>query len=215
MLVSCCVHHNTLRQSAYPLSLRSDHTLRMRIGHLIRTAFLSSTATPFSLLPLSPIFSSTAQLVHKQHHYSTTAIKPMSASTPKNDEVSKAATAASSPLPEETIFSKIVAGQIPCSIVYEDDSCLAFHDVSPQAPIHIVLIPKNVSGLSRLSTCPPDSPDHIALLGKLMYHAGRIGREHCPEGFRVVVNDGKEGCQSVYHLHLHVLGGKQLGWPPG
>ena len=113
---------------------------------------------------------------------------------------------------EETIFSMIVAGKIPSDKVYEDEDMLAFNDIAPQAPVHVVLIPKDATGLSQLST---SSDAHALLLGKLMFRAGAIGKELCPNGFRVVVNDGKEGAQSVYHLHLHVLGGKQMNWPPG
>ena len=127
-----------------------------------------------------------------------------------SDEVAKAAVAKPSPSP--TIFDLIVSGKIPCNKVFEDDDVLAFRDIAPQAPVHVVVIPKRADGLSQLSLARDDQQ---ALLGKLMYRAGQIGRQECAEGFRVVVNDGVQGAQSVYHLHLHVLGGRQLGWPPG
>jgi len=96
--------------------------------------------------------------------------------------------------------------------VYEDDQALAFRDISPQAPIHIVIIPKSQE-IPQLSKA---KPKHKELLGHLMLVAGEVARkENLHDGFRVVINDGKKGCQSVYHLHLHLLGGRQLGWPPG
>lgn len=102
--------------------------------------------------------------------------------------------------------------EIPATIIYEDDDVLAFRDVSPQAPTHFLVIPKNPEGLAQLRTA---EPSHDALLGKLLRVAGSLGAKECPKGFRVVVNDGPDGCQSVYHLHLHVVGGRQLNWPPG
>jgi len=126
-----------------------------------------------------------------------------------NDEVAKAQAADGSP---STIFDKIVAGEIPSNKVYEDDDVLAFHDVNPQAPFHILVIPKQRDGLTQLSHA---REDQATLLGQLLYRAGQLGKEHCPGGFRIVVNDGKDGAQSVYHLHVHVLGGRQMNWPPG
>ncbi|GIM09291.1 hypothetical protein Vretimale_13201 [Volvox reticuliferus] len=112
-----------------------------------------------------------------------------------------------------TIFDKIVAKEIPANVIYEDDEALAFRDISPQAPVHFLVIPKNRSGLTRLSKA---TPEHKALLGHLLYVAQLVAmKENLGDGFRVVVNDGPNGCQSVYHLHLHVMGGRQLTWPPG
>ncbi|EEC16207.1 histidine triad (hit) protein, putative [Ixodes scapularis] len=90
-------------------------------------------------------------------------------------------------------------------------SCVAFNDINPQAPVHFLVIPKKA--ISQLSTAAEaDKP----LLGHLMYVAQKVAKEvGLKKGFRVVVNDGPDGCQSVYHVHLHVLGGRQLGWPPG
>lgn len=115
----------------------------------------------------------------------------------------------------DTLFGKIIRGEIPCDKVFEDDKVLAFKDINPQAPVHILVIPKrHISQLSLTKTELGEGPDVKELLGHLMLVAGDIGREHCPDGCRYVINDGKQGCQSVYHLHVHVLGGKQLGWTP-
>ena len=111
-----------------------------------------------------------------------------------------------------TIFDMIVSGKIPCNKVYEDASVLAFRDINPQAPVHIVVIPKVSDGLTQLSNAREDQE---AILGKLLYRAGQLGKAECPEGFRIAINDGKDGAQSVYHIHLHVLGGRQMNWPPG
>lgn len=112
-----------------------------------------------------------------------------------------------------TIFDKIVAKEIPAAVVYEDEAALAFKDVNPQAPVHILVIPKVRAGLTQLSKA---TPEHAPLLGHLMYVAQLVAKQEGLEtGFRIVVNDGEDGCQSVFHLHLHVLGGRKLGWPPG
>ena len=111
-----------------------------------------------------------------------------------------------------TIFDKILSGEWSSKKVHEDELCLAFRDVNPVAPTHVLVIPKKRDGLTKLSEAREDQK---SLLGHLMYVAQEIGRNECPEGFRVVVNDGKDGAQSVYHLHLHVLGGRQMNWPPG
>jgi diadenosine tetraphosphate (Ap4A) HIT family hydrolase len=113
----------------------------------------------------------------------------------------------------ETIFDKIIRKEIPAKIVYEDDDVLAFHDVAPQAPTHILFIPKQRDGLTQISNA---AERHQAILGKLMYTATVVAKqENLGNGYRLVVNNGKEGCQSVYHLHLHLLGGRQMTWPPG
>lgn len=114
-----------------------------------------------------------------------------------------------------TLFDKIVAKEIPADVIFEDDKCLAFRDISPQAPVHFLVIPKSRDGLSRLSKASSDG--HKATLGHLLFVAQRVAKEQGlgDDGFRVVVNDGVSGSQSVYHLHLHVLGGRQMAWPPG
>ena len=116
--------------------------------------------------------------------------------------------------PEEvTLFDKIVSGAIPCDKIFEDDKCLDFRDIAPVAKTHFLVIPKNRDGLSQLQFA---EDRHTALLGHLMVTAAKLAKqENLGDGFRLVVNDGKNGCQSVYHLHIHVIGGEQLTWPPG
>ena len=113
-----------------------------------------------------------------------------------------------------TFFDKIVNKEFPAKVIYEDDLCMAFRDINPQGPVHFLVIPKNKDGLNRLSSA---KEEHKALLGHLMYTAQKVAHDEglVPGGFRVVLNDGPNGAQSVYHLHLHVIGGRQLGWPPG
>ncbi|KAL3632654.1 Histidine triad nucleotide-binding protein 1 [Castilleja foliolosa] len=112
-----------------------------------------------------------------------------------------------------TIFDKIINKQIPANIVYEDDKVLAFRDISPQAPTHIVLIPKVKDGLTGISNA---EVKHCEILGHLLYTAKLVAKqEGLDDGFRLVINDGPNGCQSVYHLHIHLLGGRQMNWPPG
>lgn len=111
----------------------------------------------------------------------------------------------------ETIFSKIIAGDIPADIIYEDDQCLAFRDVAPQAPVHILLIPKKA--IEKLSDSELSDQ---ALLGHMMLLAPKIAQqEGLDEAFRLVVNNGAAAGQSVFHLHLHIIGGRSLSWPPG
>ena len=111
----------------------------------------------------------------------------------------------------ETIFAKIIRREIPADIVYEDDRCLAFKDVNPQAPVHILVIPKQ--SIARLVDAGDDDQ---ALLGHLMVTAGRIATEQgIGDAFRLVVNNGAGVGQSVFHLHLHILGGRSFTWPPG
>eukprot|EP00298_Acanthocystis_sp_HF-20_P029003 c7869_g1_i1.p1 GENE.c7869_g1_i1~~c7869_g1_i1.p1 ORF type:complete len:139 (+),score=52.84 c7869_g1_i1:28-417(+) len=109
------------------------------------------------------------------------------------------------------IFAKILRGEIPCNKVYEDEQCLAFHDINPQAKKHILIIPKAQISQLRYATTQQEQ-----LLGHLMVVASKIAlTQGMTGGYRIVVNDGKLGCQSVYHLHLHLIGGQQLTWPPG
>ena len=111
-----------------------------------------------------------------------------------------------------TVFEKIAAGQIPASIVWEDDEVIAFHDVDPQAPTHVLVVPKRVIPRLAESTAADQ-----ALLGKLLL-ATRIVAEKLDmlaSGYRVVINSGPDAGESVPHLHVHVLGKRQLAWPPG
>jgi histidine triad (HIT) family protein len=111
-----------------------------------------------------------------------------------------------------TIFSRIIAREIPARIVYEDDLCLAFHDVAPQAPVHILVIPKKEIPRVGAATAADE-----ALLGHLVFVAQTVAKEQGlgESGFRLVINNGRDGGESVPHLHVHVLGGRPLAWPPG
>ena len=130
------------------------------------------------------------------------------------DEVSaaKAAAATHTDGGAPTVFDKILSGEWSSNKVHEDDLCLAFRDINPQAPVHVLVIPKHRDGLTQLKNAREDQKD---ILGHLMYVAKTIGASECPDGFRIVINDGEHGAQSVYHLHIHVFGGRQMQWPPG
>ncbi len=111
----------------------------------------------------------------------------------------------------DTIFGKIIRREIPAEIVYEDDLALAFKDISPQAPVHLLVIPKQ--SLPRLSEATAADQ---ALLGHLLRVVQQVAAQAGLEaGYRVVINNGADGGQTVDHLHLHVLGGRALQWPPG
>jgi len=128
-----------------------------------------------------------------------------------SDEVAKANAAAAGPIGGDTIFGKIIRKEIPAKIVYEDDTALAFHDVNPQAPVHVLVIPKRKIAMIEHAT-EEDEP----LLGHLMVTAVKVAKELGLEnGYRLVVNNGSDGAQSVYHIHIHILGGRQMNWPPG
>jgi len=110
-----------------------------------------------------------------------------------------------------TIFSKIINREIDADIVYEDDLCLAFRDVNPQAPVHVLLIPKkpieSLDGFDESDT---------ALAGHLLSKVSEVAAEQgLSNGYRTVINTGQEGGQTVFHLHIHILGGRSLTWPPG
>lgn len=112
----------------------------------------------------------------------------------------------------ETIFSKIIRREIPAKIVYEDELSLAFHDVSPQAPVHVLVIPKKP-----IVSLDAATEEDMQLLGHLQWVIRQVARElniH-ETGYRVVTNCGADGGQSVYHIHYHLLGGRPLAWPPG
>lgn len=113
--------------------------------------------------------------------------------------------------PTETIFSKIIRREIPADIVYEDDLAIAFKDITPKAPVHILVIPKEP--IARLADA---NAQHRELMGHLLLTAKQVAEQAgLNNGYRVVINDGLDGGQSVSHLHLHVLGGRQMQWPPG
>lgn len=110
-----------------------------------------------------------------------------------------------------TLFSKIIDREIPANIVYEDDLCLAFRDINPQAPMHILIIPKKPVALLADATV-----EDQALLGHLLLKAGDIAKqEGHGDAFRLVVNNGAKAGQTVFHLHVHILGGRGFSWPPG
>lgn len=111
-----------------------------------------------------------------------------------------------------TIFDKIIRREIPAKIVYEDDDVLAFHDVNPQAPVHVLIVPKRV--IPRLAEAT--SADE-ALLGKLLLAVRTVAEklDLVSSGYRVVINSGPDAGESVPHLHVHVLGKRALAWPPG
>lgn len=112
----------------------------------------------------------------------------------------------------DTLFGKIIRREIPATIVYEDDQVLAFNDIQPQAPVHVLFIPK-------LAVANTDAlqAEHAALIGHLVLAAAAYAREIgiAENGYRMVMNTNTDGGQSVYHLHLHLLGGRALEWPPG
>lgn len=112
----------------------------------------------------------------------------------------------------KTLFQKIADREIPAKIVFEDDLCFAIEDINPQAPVHILVIPKRV--ISRLGSAEEND---AALLGHLLVAAANIARE-CgidASGFRTVINSGRDAGETVPHLHVHLLGGRALAWPPG
>lgn len=111
---------------------------------------------------------------------------------------------------EETIFSKILQGDIPCEEVYSDQLCLAFRDIAPQAPVHVLVIPrKRIKNLNEIK------PEDKELLGHLLYVASKVAHQEGLESWRTVVNNGIDAGQTVFHLHVHVIGGRSLAWPPG
>lgn len=111
----------------------------------------------------------------------------------------------------DTIFSKIINREIPADIIYEDDISLAFKDINPQAPIHFLVIPKKP-----IATINAITEEDRVVVGHLSYVAAKLADEmgFAEEGFRTVMNCNEFGGQTVYHIHLHVLGGKLMGWPP-
>lgn len=111
----------------------------------------------------------------------------------------------------ETLFTKIIKREIPANIIYEDELAIAFHDIHPQAPVHVLVVPKKP--IPKLADAIPE--DH-RILGHLLMTAKRVADDlGLTNGYRVVINTGEDGGQTVYHLHLHVLGGRSLKWPPG
>ena len=112
----------------------------------------------------------------------------------------------------KTLFEKIRDREIPAAIVHDDDRCVAFRDISPQAPVHILIIPRKVVPRVGLAT-----EDDEGLLGHLLLTATKVARSEglADSGYRLVINNGADGGEAVPHLHVHLLGGRQLQWPPG
>jgi histidine triad (HIT) family protein len=112
----------------------------------------------------------------------------------------------------DTIFSKIIAGEIPADIVYDDDRVLAFRDINPQAPVHVLIIPKKA-----IPTINDLTPQDSELIGHMFQAARRIAADLgvAGSGYRTVMNCNEDGGQDVFHIHLHLLAGRRMGWPPG
>jgi len=111
-----------------------------------------------------------------------------------------------------TLFEKLIARELPCDVVYEDDLVFAFRDINPQAPTHVLVIPKKP--ILRIAEAAAEDQ---ALLGHLLLKAGEVARKLGlgESGFRLVINNGRDGGEAVPHLHVHILGGRPMGWPPG
>ena len=110
----------------------------------------------------------------------------------------------------ETLFTKIINREVPADIIHEDEQCLAFRDINPQAPVHVLVIPKKP--IAKLSEA--DAAEQ-ALLGHLLLVAARVAKQEGADDFRLVVNNGADAGQTVFHLHVHVLAGRSFSWPPG
>lgn len=111
----------------------------------------------------------------------------------------------------KTLFQKIIDREIPATIEHEDDQCIVIHDIQPQAPVHVLVIPKQP--IPRVGEAKDEDQ---ALLGHLLLIARDVARKlELDQGFRIVINNGPHGCESVPHLHVHLLGQRQLTWPPG
>jgi histidine triad (HIT) family protein len=113
---------------------------------------------------------------------------------------------------QDTIFGRIVRGELPCDKVYEDDEVLAFRDINPAAPTHVLVIPKRP-----IATLDAAQPGDAALLGRMLTTLAQLARDLgvAEDGYRVVINCNQDGGQTVYHLHMHLLAGRALSWPPG
>ena len=112
----------------------------------------------------------------------------------------------------DCLFCKMVSGEIQPDVVFEDDDVLAFRDVNPQAPVHVLVIPK-----SHIATTNELTPEHAGLIGEMVLAARQIAADEgiAEPGYRMVMNCNPEAGQSVYHIHLHMLGGRPMNWPPG
>jgi histidine triad (HIT) family protein len=115
-------------------------------------------------------------------------------------------------MPEECLFCRVWAREVPAKEVYRDDNVMAFEDIRPVAPVHVLVIPKE-----HIPTIKDVKPEHAQLLFRMVDLANKVARDRqvSRDGYRLAINQGPQAGQSVYHLHLHVLGGRALGWPPG
>ena len=115
-------------------------------------------------------------------------------------------------MPDKTLFEKICAKDIPATIVFEDDRCVAFRDISPQAPVHVLVVPRKAVTRVGLAEAGDE-----ALLGHLLLTAAAVARSEgiAESGYRLIINNGADGGEAVPHLHVHLLGGRKLEWPPG
>ncbi|KAL3884249.1 hypothetical protein ACJMK2_030466 [Sinanodonta woodiana] len=170
------------------------HQARQNILHVIK--YLTAAGLT------SQVFSSNILVQGKQSFCSSSSCQ--------DDEVSKAQTAQKLNQ-QPTIFSKIVDKKIPADIIFEDNQCVVFRDVNPQGPVHFLVVPrKPIPGLSDVQ-----DGDEL-LLGHLLIVAKKMAeKEKLLDGYRLVINNGRHGAQSVHHLHIHVIGGRQMNWPPG
>jgi len=110
----------------------------------------------------------------------------------------------------EKLFCQIIAGEVPADIVYEDDDVVAFRDVNPQAPTHVLVVPRQ-----HIRKVSDVSPDQAHLLGRMTLAANQVARQEGLDDYRLVINCGESAGQSIWHIHMHVLGGRDLTWPPG
>lgn len=111
---------------------------------------------------------------------------------------------------ENCLFCKIVAGEIPATKIYEDEQVLAFDDINGQAPVHVLVIPKK-----HIATCDEAKEQDLDVMGRLFFGARKVAQQKNIEDYRLVMNNGAGAGQSVFHVHLHVMGGRSLSWPPG
>ncbi len=113
---------------------------------------------------------------------------------------------------EKTIFEKILHGEIPCKPIYEDEYTLAFHDINPQAPVHILVIPKR-----KIINVANSNESDIEQMGRVLFTAKKVAEISGIDktGYRLIINNGDDGGQTVYYMHCHILGGRSLSWPPG
>jgi len=169
----------------------------------------SSTCQALKFQKLATLNQLARLQIQKPHQFQFKTLKTSTVAK-MSDEVEKAKAAAGGTT-ERTIFEKIIAREIPADIIYEDDTALAFNDVAPQAPVHFLVIPKKPITMIEKAE---DADEQ--LLGHCILVARKVAKDRgLDKGYRLVINNGVEGCQSVYHIHIHVLGGKQLSWPPG